>query len=159
LDKDYAGVDAAWENLSDKEKKTLYGWDGTPEGEEKAKENFEDTFTEIYEAQTKAFEKAKEAADGLGISLSNALSSSAAQGWTTALTKIAPGGGDVGTLNTELTSLLSGLTAEEANAVMGQINSMDMMDIGAWDNLQFIFEDMGIDVAKETLDRFTEAGK
>jgi hypothetical protein len=91
LDADYSGIDEMWKNLSQEQKKA-YGWSGDlndTEGLEKAKEAFEATYTEIAEAQTKAFEQAEEAAKELGITLSDSISSTAAQAWTSSLQEAA----------------------------------------------------------------------
>jgi hypothetical protein len=116
LDADYSGIKDMWDNLSYEQKKA-YGWSGNSsdaESLEKAKEAFEATYIEIAEAQTKAFEKAEEAAKELGITLSDSLSSTAAQAWTSSLQEAALGAtdGEINDLNNALNEMLSGFTTE-----------------------------------------------
>ena len=163
LDADYSGIDEMWKNLSQEQKKA-YGWSGSSsdvEGLEKAKEAFEATYTEIAEAQTKAFEEANKAAEGLGITLSENLSSSAAQAWATSLQEASYGAvsGEVTALNEALNEVLSGMTAEQANLVMAEINAMDKMDASAWENLGEVLSELEIAPAAEALEALSIAGK
>ena len=145
---DYAGIDKLWENMT-LEQMRVYG-DITDlkdtEGIKKAKEAYEDTFVEIAKAQDKAFEKAKLAAEELGIELSSKLTSGAAQGWTNLLSDIFPDGSqeEAQALNNAFNTLIEGKTAEEAEAIMSQIGAIDKMDAGAWDNLAYTLYDLGL---------------
>jgi hypothetical protein len=68
------------------------------------------------------------------------------------------GGGDISGLQTELQGLLSGLTEEQVNAVMGQINAIDMTDIDAWQDLKYVFDELNIPIANEALQTFIDKG-
>jgi hypothetical protein len=54
--------------------------------------------------------------------------------------------------------LLSGLTEEQVNAVMGQINAIDMTDIDAWQDLKYVFDELNIPIANEALQTFIDKG-
>jgi hypothetical protein len=43
-------------------------------------------------------------------------------------------------LNDSLNEVLDGLSAEEAAEVMTELNSIDKMDINAWEGLSYTFE-------------------
>ena len=157
LDKDYKGVKDLWKEMSNEQKEAVYG--GTDEA---AYERFEATFTEILDEQTKAFSIAdKNIKSMLGETgaYSEKLSSVAAQAWTNNLKDIYSAGGDIDGLNNELTQLLEGMTAEEANAAMAQINVIDKMNIDAWEDLSYVFENLGINYNTEALNEFIEKGK
>ena len=163
LDADYSGIDEMWKNLSPEQKKA-YGWSGNlsdTEGLEKAKEAFEDTFVEIIEANDKAFEQAEESAKKLGITLSEQLSSSAAQAWTVDLEKISLGAaeGEVQNLNNALNAVLSNLDTEQANLAMAEINAMDKMDVASWDKLGEALANLDITPNADALNALAEAGK
>ena len=156
LDKDYAGIKDLWENMSNEQKQAVYG--GTDEA---AYERFEETFTEILDAQTEAFSKADENIKsmlGETATYSKKLSSAAAQAWTNNLKDIYTAGEDIEGLNNELTQLLQGMSAEDANAAMAQINAIDKMSIGAWEDLSYVFENLGIEYSTEALNEFIEKG-
>jgi hypothetical protein len=51
------------------------------------------------------------------------------------LEKIASSGDDVSGLNKLVTDMLGGLTDEQAERVMKEIDAIDKMDIDAWRNL------------------------
>ena len=163
LDADYSGIDAKWDQLTDAQKKA-YGWNGDindKESLEKAKEAYEDTFTEILEAQTASFDKARASAEKLGITLASQLSSEAAQTWTSNLEEISLGAvdGEVADLNNALNTLLTGMTAEQTELVMAEISAMDKMDVSAWDNLGKALADLDIMPNAEALEALAEAGK
>ena len=154
LDRDFSGVDAAWEKLSDKQKE-VFGWDGTEETLEQAKEAYEATYTEIYDTQVQQFRKAKLQAEELSLGeLSEKLTSEAAQGWVNGLTSLSFSETDLAGLNESLSTILSGLTLEQANAVMAQINAIDKMDVQAWKKLALTFEELGVSIPKDELQAF-----
>ena len=163
LDADYSGIKDMWDNLSHEQKKA-YGWSGDSsdiEGLEKAKEAFEATYVEIAETQTKAFEQAKEAAGELGITLSDSLSSTAAQAWTSSLQDAAQGAtdGEINELNNALNEMLSGFSTEQANLIMAEINAMDKMDTSAWEDLGERLAELEIVPTAEALEQLAIAGK
>ena len=163
LDADYSGIDDMWNELTDAQKKA-YGWNGDKSDTaslEKAKEAYEDTFTEIQETNTKAFQAADDAAEKMGITFSSQLSAVAAQSWTKSLETVYLGAaeGEIKEVNAALTELLTGLTNEQTEWVMTEINAMDKMDISAWDDLGEALNNLNIDYNTEALLRFTEAGK
>lgn len=158
LDRDFSGINAAWERLSDKQKKA-FGWDGTEETLEQAKEAYEATYTEIYDTQIEQFRKAKRQAKELNLGeLSENLTSEAAQGWVNGLTALSFNESDLAGLNESLSAILTGLTTEQTNAVMAQVNAIDKMDIQAWKDLALTFEELGISIPEKELQAFINKG-
>ena len=162
LDADYSGIDTMWNQLTPAQKKA-YGWSGDANDTEslnKAKEAYEATFTEILESQTKAFQEAEAAASDLGITLASQLSAGAAQAWTSSLKEISLGAteGEIDALNESLTTLLSSMSAEQADLVMAEINAMDKMDINAWNNLEDVLNTLPIEYNTDALRNFAVAG-
>ena len=155
LDKDYSGIEGMWKDL-DSEQKKAFGWNGDPadtESLEKAYEAYEATFTKISEKQSKALEKAEKAAGNMGITLSDKFSAEAAQGWALGLENAAPGatGNEIDDVNTALSEVLQGLSLEDVEKVMAEINSMDKMDVESWNRLGEVFEELDIDAPAEAL--------
>lgn len=116
------------------------------------------------EKANKAFEKSVQSMQKLGFESNKAsdlfgkMSAEGAQAWTKTLQTISIGGGNARALHDELTTLLSGLTEEQVNAVMGQINAIDMADIDAWENLKYVFDDLNIPIATDALQKFIDKG-
>lgn len=155
-DTDYENIAVMWNNLSDSEKQTVYG--GTDDA---TYERFEATFTEIIKAQEDAFKDANKNIKrmlGESASYSKKLSSAAALAWTNNLKDISTAGGDIDTLNSSLTNMLSGLSEEETELVMQQVNAIDKMDKGAWEGLADTFEQLGISIPTAQLNAFIQSG-
>jgi hypothetical protein len=64
----------------------------------------------------------------------------------------------VSNLNNALNTLLTGMSAENAELVMAEINAMDKMDIASWNNLSEVLDGMDIDYSAEALERLSVAG-
>ena len=117
-------------------------------------EEFEKSFTDIAKTGKDQFEKATIAARDLGIELNQALTAAAAQGWTQNLTKIASAGGDIGAMDAAFDAM--GLSAEDTEKAMSQINAIDWSDSNAWENLKQTFDELNIAVADASLDNFIQ---
>ena len=166
LDKDYAGIDEAWNKLSVDEKRAYgltkkEGEEGYDEQLEEAMEAFEDQYTDIHDQQLEQYEKADEIAENIlneGETYSDKMNSSAAQNWMQGLQNISYGKGDVSGLNTMMSGLLEGLSQEQADIVMSEINSIDKMDAGAWRGLMERFKELGINLPTEAMQEFINKG-
>ena len=156
LDEDLSGVRAMWNNLSDANKKSMYG--GI---DEEAYERFENEFLKIREQEEAQWSKTWENAITLGIEkaeVSAKLDSASAQAWTFNLLELAPNEKDMSILNDSLTKLISGLTADQISLVMAEVNAMDMMDKGAWEDLAYTFEKLGVSIPNDRLQDFIKNG-
>ena len=96
-----------------------------------------------------AFDDATTNMNNIGIagddeSLFGKMSAEAAEAWSKNLMTLNMSGGDVTGLQNSLSTLLNGKTEEQVNAIIGQINAMDMTDIDAWQELENFFETMNI---------------
>ena len=99
------------------------------------------------------------------IELNGKMSAKAAKAWVDNLETMNMGGAtaqELETLDSSLDAILnSGLTAEEAELVMSEINAIDKMDIKAWDELAYTFEELGLmaKISDSALQDFIESGK
>ena len=146
----------AWDDMS-QEERDVYG----------------DDYSKYVEEVTDRLQKARTSFDATNktlakfnknIKLNDKLSAEAAKAYVKNLQVMDTGGATAADLegyNAELDAILSGLTAEQANQVMAQINAIDISDSKAWDNLKYTFQDMGImaNMNSEALQRFVDAGK
>ena len=73
------------------------------------------------------------------------IASDAAQAWTSGLLDFAPNGNDIAGLNDAYITLLRGLSQEDAKVVASTIQSIDKMDINAWEELPYLLENSGIE--------------
>ena len=151
--------------LSEAELKTVYDQMGS-QAEEiwGSQDKFIADYQDRVKKANKAFENAGESMKKLGFETDKAselfgkMSAESAKAWANTLETINMGGGDTQALHGELTNMLAGLTEEQVNAVMGQINAMDMADIGAWKELKYIFDDLNIPIATDALQAFIDKG-
>ena len=157
---DEAAVKNLWNSLSDSSKKA-FGWTGTDATKDaEAEKAFFDTLKESSTIATDGFEKANANAVKLGITLDRSFGAEAMQGWTNNLLEFAPAAtqSQLSLLNTELTELLTGYSSEQKDAFMAHLNSMDMMDKNAWENLGYAAKQLDIDLDPTALKEFAAAG-
>jgi hypothetical protein len=55
--------------------------------------------------------------------------------------------------------MLTGLSTENIETIMAEINSMDKMDVASWENLGEVLQGEGISLSTDALNKLAEAGK
>lgn len=146
----------AWLELSDEERAVYDNNEG----------KFIEETKERLDAASKSFKTTNANLDKFNknISLNGKFSAGAAKGWVDQM-KIMDTGGASGeqleSLDSYLDSMISRLAAEDVDLVMSAINAIDITDSGAWDELQYTFEELGVMANMDTvaLQNFIETGK
>jgi hypothetical protein len=69
----------------------------------------------------------------LGITLNGNLSAKMAENWTKHLEKLSLGEVDTTSLNKALNGMLEGLSVEQTELLMAQLNNVDFSNIESWD--------------------------
>ena len=146
-------IAAAWKKLSQEERE-VWGDDF---------QKFAKDYDRRIDLAREAFAEAVEnmhylGFEGEGSQIFVDLSAENAKAMSEDLLTLSAGGGDVAGYKTQLDAILDGLSEEQANAVMSQINAMDMTDIDAWTDLKYVFDEMNIPVATEELQNFVDKG-
>lgn len=158
---DQLKLDAMWADLDEKTKEAL-GWDKNDlSSEEKAKEEYLKILKEPLETGKENFELANATAKKIGLNLEGKLrdlSSGAATGLVNKLKELAPtiDAGEMDTFETALAELLKGVSMEKSDEFMSALNSIDMMDINAWESLESAAREAGLDLEK--FDDLKDAG-
>lgn len=143
----------AWEDLS-KEEQEIWG----------DYETFADDVLDRVELGTEAFVDATENLKNSGISDENIkagfgkMTAETAKAWSENLQMLYAGGGNTDALQSELNTLISGLSEEQTNQFMDEINAMDMSDINAWENLKQVIDELNIPIATNALQKFVDKG-
>lgn len=144
---DNSALEKAWSNLSE-EQKAIYEGDFL-----KYVESFEDAL----EKNTQAFALAEKNANKLGITLNDKLSAKAAENWTKQLNELSLGGIDVSAFNDAVNSALEGLTIEQTELFMSQLNDVDFSSIDSWDAFEKLVQDFDLPV--KDLEGFVDQAK
>ena len=144
---DNSALEKAWSNLSE-EQKAIYEGDFL-----KYVESFEDAL----EKNTQAFALAEKNANKLGITLNDKLSAKAAENWTKQLNELSLGGVDVSAFNDAVNSALEGLTIEQTELFMSQLNDVDFSSIDSWDAFEKLVQDFDLPV--KDLEGFVDQAK
>ena len=128
-------------------------------------EEFIADYNDRMDKANKAFNTATKGMHKLGIAagkqageIFGLMSAETATAWQKTLETINMGGGDVVGLQNKLDSLLKGLTEEQVNAAMAQINALDTADINAWKELEYVFDKLNIPVAADAMQNFIDKG-
>jgi hypothetical protein len=98
------------------------------------------------------------------IELSANLSAESAKAWVNTLDTLNTGGASAEELegfDASFDSMIEGLSTEEVDKVMSEINSIDKTDKKAWDNLLYRFKELGLmaKMDEASLRSFIETGK
>lgn len=98
------------------------------------------------------------------IELSANLSAESAKAWVNTLDTLNTGGASAEELkefDTSFDSIIKGLSTEEVDKIMSEINSIDKTDKNAWDNLLYRFKELGLmaKMDEASLHSFIETGK
>lgn len=153
LDEDSSGVKAMWDKLGPELQNSMYNGDY---------ELFEQEFLKDRKQEVDQWSKSLEYAGQLGITkdqIANNLDSSAAQAWFSDLRTISFNENDVKTVNSALMNMLDGLTDEQATVLMTELNSMDKMDLSVWEDLDYAFEKLKLNIPTAEIEAFVAAGK
>jgi hypothetical protein len=133
---DSSALEKVWNELTE-EQKAIYEGDFL-----KYVESFEDAL----EKNTQAFALAEKNANKLGITLNDKLSAKAAENWTKQLNELSLGGVDVSVFNDAVNSALEGLTVEQTELFMSQLNDVDFSSIDSWDAFEKIVQDFDLPI-------------
>ena len=145
-------IQEAWDNMSE-ESRSVWG----------TFEEFCADFDRRANNAKLAFEDATKALNNMNIDgdmyeLFGQMSAEAAQAWSKNLQTIYASGGDAGALQGALNGLIDGLSAEQTAQVMSQINAIDTSSIDDWKDLEQVFKDLNIPIAKDALQEFINKG-
>ena len=97
------------------------------------------------------------------IKLNDKLTAESAKAWVGTLETMKLGGASVTELegmDSSLNQILAGLTEEQANQVMSEINAIDKKDKNAWEGLSSRFEELGLmaKINDQALQKFIQSG-
>ena len=161
LDADYTNRDSLitqlWENMDNPTKIAVYG--GTTE---EHRELFENEILKNLNEQSDQWSQTEKYIAQLRIAEENiptSLASDAAQAWFKNLVELSTNGKDMNVLNAKLKTLLEGLTDDQIELVMSEINAIDKMDQKAWNQLAYTLEDLNISLNASSLSDFTKEAK